>query len=271
MGFLVIACADVDFSRGFVCRLPDTRAMSEVSLSKEERRAAKWRMKRRAVRAAGLRNGGYAAWLEVTDRGPHLQSVLQRQVGRAALDWCVRQHWLEPVRLAEVGQVVYVLGLEGRRLNGYQGAYKPRAGGISDGLARRAVRECYERFGWFQEEPLGPLLVFRHYQGEAPRRFVLASYRGYSVVYLRDVLGRYAGEVFRRGGEVVVYARTLEQARAMKHEHRHRLRVWPFRGLLELVPGELADWLLEVPAEAFRLEEDDPYDPGARVLPAVLW
>lgn len=38
-----------------------------------------------------------------------------------------------------------------------------------------------------------------------------------------------------------------------------------------MVPGELADWLLEVPAETFRLEMDDPYDPCARVLPAVLW
>jgi len=242
-----------------------------VDLSREERLAAKWRAKRLRVREAGLKNGGYAAWVEVTDRGPHLASLLRQQVGQASLEWCERQLWLERVRLAEVQQDVYVLGLEGRRLNGYKGAYKMRASGVIDGLARRSVRECYERFGWFQEPPLGSLLAFRHYKEAVPRRFVLASYRGYSVAYVEDVLGQYAGEVFRRGGEVVVYVRTLEQAVAMKNQHRHRVRVWPFRGLLDLVPGELVDWLLEVPAETFRLEEDDLYDPSARVLPAVLW
>jgi len=245
--------------------------MEERSRSSEQRRAAKWRSKRLSVREAGLRNGGFAAWLEVTDRGPQLQSLLRQQVGLAALEWCERQLWLRRVSLAEVGQPVYVLGLEGRRLNGYAGDYRQRAAGVIDGLARRSVREAYERFGWFEEPQLGPLLAFRHYREAVPRRFVLASFRGYSVAYVDDVLGQHAGEVFRRGGEVVVYSRTLEQAVAMKHEHRHRIRVWPFRGLLDLVPGELADWLLEVPAETFKLEDDDPYDPSARVLPAVLW
>lgn len=241
-----------------------------VDLNREERLAAKRRAKRLSVREAGLRNGGFAAWLEVTERGPQLKSLLRQQVGLAALEWCERQLWLRRVSLAEVGQDVYVLGLEGRRLNGYAGDYRQRAAGVIDGLARRSVREAYERFGWFQEPQLGPLLAFRHYT-EVPRRFVLASYRGYSVAYVKDVLGQHAGEVFRRGGDVVVYVRTLEQAVAMKHEHRHRIRVLPFRGLLDLVPGDLAAWLLEVPAETFVLEEDDPYDPSARVLPAVLW
>lgn len=244
---------------------------AQVDRDKDQMKAARLRAKRLRVREAGLRNGGYAAWLDVTDRGPQLHSVLRKQVGERALEWCERQRWLERVYLAEVGQDVYLLGPEGRRLNGYKGAYEKRASGIIKELARRAVRECYERHGWFQEAPLGSLLVFRHYQNGAPRRFVMANYEGYSVEHLETVLSEHAGEVFRREGEIVVYLRTLAQAVAMRRKHRHRLRVWPLRGVLDLVPGELADWLLQVPAEEFSIEEDDPYDPCAQVLPAVLW
>lgn len=170
-------------------------------------------------------NGALAALYEVIIYGPQLRSVMEASFGRRALEWCVRLLWLRPVRLMEAGQEVYVLGLEGRRHIGKRWPYEPRASGILDGLARRAVRECYEQHGWREEPGLGPLLRFAHFEADVPPRFVLASYTGYSVLHVRNLLSEHAGAVHRAGGVIVVYVRTADEARAMARAHRHRIQV----------------------------------------------
>lgn len=215
-------------------------------------------------------NGALAALYEVIIYGPQLRSVMEARFGRRALEWSVRMLWLRPVRLAEVGQEAYVLDLEGRRHIGKRWPYEPRASGILDGLARRAVRECYEQHGWREEPGLGPLLRFAHFEADVPPRFVLASYTGYSVLHVGNLLSEHAGAVHRAGGVIVVYVRTADEARAMARAHRHRIQVWPYWPALASVPGDLRKVLLAVSAEAFEPPQDDPHEPTADMLQEML-
>lgn len=215
-------------------------------------------------------NGGLAALYEVIVYGPQLRSIMEAHFGRRALEWCERTRWLKRVRLVEVGQDVYVLGLEGRRQIGKQWPYEPRANGILDGLARRAVRECYEQHGWREEPALGSLLRFTHFEADVPPRFVLSSYSGYSVLHVRNVLSKHAGAVHRAGGVIVVYVRTIDEARAMVRAHRHRIQVWPYWPALASVPSGLRKALLRVSTEAFEPELDDPHEPTADMLQEML-
>lgn len=237
-------------------------AVKQASNKKLERRRRLW--------AIGAGNGGLAALYELIDRGPQLRSIMEARFGRRALEWCERTRWLRRVRLVELGQDVYVLGLEGRRQTERQWPYTPRASGIVDELARRPVRECYEQHGWREEQSLGSLLRFSYFEPEVPPRFVLASFTGYSVLHVRNLLSRHAGEVHRAGGVIVVYVRSADDARAMATAHRHRVQVWPYWPALASVPSDLRKVLLAVSAEAFEPPQDDPNEPTADMLQEML-